>query len=216
MGGSFKPDIGSTSQLGPDQLFINQKFGSLLNTFLNQSLGSDFGLAGRGFLSDLQGIRSETAPALKELLSGQPQDLRSFFNKGILDPALRGFEQEISPRINQQFAGLGASFGNRRAVEQSRVLGDIQTNAQSQFAGIQASARESAKNRQLQAVGIPLQQTLGQISGLGSLGQQTFNPLQNFLSGTTNALSATPGVGAQLLQGLGAAPGVIGAYKGLK
>ena len=140
------------------QLFIEQ----LLKRQLTGLFGAkgQFGGAQRQFLESLQGVTGLTKNALTEQLSGKPTGAGA-----ILTQSLRAFDQEIAPRINRGFARQGASFSTRRGVETGRQLGNLRADFQSQLVGLS----ESAKQRQLSAIGIPLQQSLGQISGLSGL-----------------------------------------------
>lgn len=211
-GNFFKPDIESTSTLSDGQQGIEALLARLLGGGL--SGGGGFGGLQSELLTGGQ-FRGDVNRVIRQALRGKPtrgfsaKNTERVFRDSILDPALRSFDQEIAPRIGQSFAQHGASFSTRRGTETARQLGNLRSDAQGQLAqlvrqneGIRASLSESAKARQLQAAGIPLQQTLGKIGGLGGLNQARFGPALSFLQNRFTSQFGQPGLGSQLL-GLG-------------
>lgn len=204
----FPPSFLNASTLSPAQQGIEGQLGEVLEGLLGG--GGEFGDLQSKLLKQLEGGGNQRRAdrALSEILRGKPTDTEDFFRKAILAPSLRAFDQEIRPRIDQGFARHGASFSTRRGTEVGRQLGNVQAGAQGQLAALQTQMLESAKRRQLAAVGIPLQQTLGQIGGLSSLSGLGVNPSLSFLRNrsTENILGpafATPGGGTQALGLLG-------------
>lgn len=132
--------------------------------------------------------------AINRALSGQPsfdlspQTTTDYFNKGVLNPMLRSFDQDIAPRIKASFAnpGGGGLFSSRAGLAQSRALSDIgvsaqQSLSQAQFQnqGLMAQLSESAANRQLQGVSAannyaiqPLAQSEALVNALNPFQQQ--------------------------------------------
>lgn len=146
MGNFLEPSIVSEPGISGDQ-----------NVLLNQLAG----ILSGGF----QGFPGGAQAGLAQNLLGLPQADPDNVFQGFLAPSLRAFDQEIAPRIEEGFAQGGASFSSRRGETIARTLGDIQTQAQSQFI----------------TQNVPLQQILGQISGLGAL----FNPALGFSTAIT-------------------------------
>jgi hypothetical protein len=154
---------------------------------------SPFGTVGRSFGQALGSEGSErlqnlSDKALSQILSGEV-DTKAY-EKGYLEPALRGFDREITPRINAGFAGRGATFSTARGQETSRSLGDLY----SRYEETLAQGVESAKSRQAAAISLPLQQQLSRIGGLGSL----FGIPQQYLGATSSFGTVQPGIGSSL------------------
>lgn len=176
MGSLFEADVQNVSGLSGIQQQVQQLLGQLLS----------------GGLSNFpSGAQGELAGRLLGLPIADPDNVFA----GFLAPSLRAFDQEIAPRIREGFAGQGASFSSRRGEALSRTLGDIQTQAQSQFI----------------TQNIPLQQLLGQIGGINQL----LNPALGFSTATTQSSIASPGIGTQLLGLAGTLGGAaLGGGKG--
>lgn len=129
------------------------------------------------------------------LRSGSAQSQRmaqTIFSDALLGPSLRAYDQQIAPRINETFAGLGGTLSTRRSQQLATTLEGITSNAQAQLAGLLP---------QIEA--FPLQQTLAQIQGLGGL--QTIkdngynNALRYALQPTQQAVQQQGGPGWGLL-----------------
>ena len=162
----FQRSTRNTRQLTIEKLLMRQ---------LRDLFGAtgQFGGAQKQFLESLQGTTELTKDALSQQLSGKATDASA-----ILTKSLRAFDQEIAPRIGRGFARQGGSFGTRKGVEIGRQLGNLRADFQSQLVGL----HESAKQRQLSAIGIPLQQSLGQIQGLSGLTGLSNRPALGLLS----------------------------------
>jgi hypothetical protein len=85
------------------------------------------------------------------------QATQDWYNKGVLAPAMLGFEQQIKPQIMEGFAAGGA-LNSRVGNALERQLGNIQTQSQGQLATanlqnqqLMAQLQEAANQRQLQA-----------------------------------------------------------------
>jgi len=107
---------------------------------------------------------------IQESLSGKPsysvdkQATTDYFQKGLMAPMLREYQNTVAPRINDQFAAAGSLFSTRRGEAQSNALSNITSNATSELAkavqsnqALEASLAESAKNRQYQGIGLASQ-----------------------------------------------------------
>ena len=127
--------------------------------------------------------------ALSQALSGSPVGeinlgadvTQQFFEKSIQAPLLRAFDQEIAPRINEAFAGAGASLSSRRGDATTRALEGLQTTFASEL------ARATLANQQLEAnLNARLMET-GARTQAGSLGTALASqnqPLQQTLAAT--------------------------------
>lgn len=197
MGSFFKPDIDAHSTLTPWQEQIQK----LLGGSLGQMFGGGAALTPalqQSLVKQLMGGgvgQKEANVALRQILRGD-QQTENIWNRSVLQPSLRAFDQEIAPRISDSFASHGASFSSRRGATTANALEGVMSSANAQLAGMV----EAGRNRQLAAIGIPLQQTLGQISGFGGLNQAIYGPALQFTGQQTQALTSTPGVGQQGLQ----------------
>ena len=195
MSGAFKPKVEAHSTLSGHQQFLEGKTGNLIYNML---------MGGGGLQNQMMGMLSQsqdmTQGPLKQLLSGKPTGVGDYFRKGVLDPMLRSFDRDIAPRIDESFARHGASFGSRRGTATAQSLSDLHAAAGGQLAQMRTQMAESAKARQLAAVGIPLQQTLGQIGGMMNIQQMGIPAALQFLQRQSTGLSSTPGWGSQALQ----------------
>lgn len=227
--------LGGGFGFGPGQigkLFADDFFESKLGKFDKGPFFEEG--AANEFLQNLRNAPGKSSAALNELLSGAPQDI-SGLKRSLETDAFRRFDRFAAPRIQSQFARHGASFGSRRGEAVGRSLGDLQSRLSSQIGGLQTGLIESARNRQLQATSIPLQQALGQIGGFqalrgGRLGEQgfrlnqrrqglaeilaPFGVAQGFLGRGSQALSASPNTTSQYLQGFGTLLGAGGGLGG--
>ncbi|TNF87099.1 MAG: hypothetical protein EP301_07385 [Gammaproteobacteria bacterium] len=171
-----------------------------------------FGLAGQA----IPGVGG----ALSQMLSGapDPEMIRNYYETAVAAPARLGFEdtmRDISGRLGETYGtsgGLGAALGSAAARFNTGLAG--------QLAGLQFGERQSALNRQAQAVPMALaqrQQQLGQMLGAGGtqraiqgqqLGEdyakwQQAQPYANpWLTGFLGPALGTPGFGYGHQQGL--------------
>ncbi len=113
------------------------------------------------FLNSLiSGLGSQSQDALSGLLRGYDEDL---FQKGVVDPSMRTYQQQILPAIEQRFvdANAGSSSALNQALSQS--AGDLSNVLAGQRVGLQ----QSMASQQLGS--------LGQILSL--IGQRSFDPI---------------------------------------
>lgn len=182
MGDLFaQPELQARSNLSPQQQSLHSPLAGFLQQF--------FGGTGNGMTPEMQGLQKQLLSSGSDQSQQMAQDI---FSKALLGPALRGYDQQIAPRINESFAKIGGTLSSRRNDLQARTLGDITTNATGQLAGMLP-----------QIMSFPLQQTLGQIQGLGALQQQQFTPyseaLKFALTGTQQSQTTPAGMGWGLL-----------------
>lgn len=183
-----KPNVMSPTTLDQYQQYLERLFTRRYpNTFENM-------------LQQLNHAHPRVDRAIQQQLSGRPQDTGHLFRTGILQPALRNFHRAIQPQIEDAFAGQGATFSTRRGQAVTDALSGVYSDAQSQLAQQQFASVESARQRQLQAIGLPLQQTLGQIQGIQGISA----PLLQFLGTQTQELAMQPGNRTQIGQGVAA------------
>jgi hypothetical protein len=110
-----------------------------------------------------QRISSQLSSQLSALLTPGSAQEQQLFERGILDPALRTFEQRVQPQISSAFARHGATLGSARGNAISQALTDVFTQAQASRAGLQQQAL--GLGGQFQQA--PLSQTISQ-PGIGS------------------------------------------------
>lgn len=105
-------------------------------------------------------VGGQSGNALQGLLKGYDEDM---FQKGVVDPSMRTYNQQILPSIQQRFtdANAGSSSALNQALSQS--AGDLSNVLAGQRIGLQSSMA----NQQLGG--------LQQIMGL--LGQKSFDPI---------------------------------------
>lgn len=105
--------------------------------------------------------------ALEDALSGEPsfdvspEATAKYFGKGVAQPMMRSFDQNIKPRINEAFAAQGAMFNTRRSESQVKALQNAQQDLSAELAraqmnsmALEAQLAESAAMRQQQAMGL--------------------------------------------------------------
>jgi uncharacterized protein YukE len=106
--------------------------------------------------------------ALLQLLQGfNPDQLMDFYQKGLVDPSLRTYSQEILPAIQERFidANAGSSSALNQALAKSAT--DLSSNLSGQLSGLLFQGQQQGSQNQLGA--------LNQILSL--LGQKTFDPI---------------------------------------
>lgn len=133
------------------------------------------------FLSAITGAvpgYGATQTALESLLGQVQRDTTAeskalserIFRESLLGPSLDMFRRETAPAIGAGFAGIGGTLSSRRGQAVSQALTDIQTGAQAALAS------------QLPAIhAFPLQQTLGQISGVTGIQGGLMAPISQAL-----------------------------------
>ena len=192
------------SGLTRPQRKVAQKTGSLIEQNLGQPMeqfpGEMIAALIPGMLQALSMISPtqmgqfdpQSAAAIEQGLSGQPsydlspQATENYFQRGVMAPMLRSYEQDIAPRIREGFAAKGASWSSRRGDATRKALEGLQTGALSELSravfsnqGLEAQLAESAANRQLGTV--PLAEAFGMrdVSRGGAL-TSAFAPFQAF------------------------------------
>ncbi len=185
---------------GPERLDVLSKSQSRLLPQLGEFLSGQLG-------TEIPGISELQSTVLGGLGGGQ-ELAREIFKGGFLDPALNTFDEEIGPRIDTGFAGIGGSLSSRRGVARERALTNITTQAQGQF------------TRMLpEILGFPAQNALTSAQALGGLEALKFIPAQQALgfinAGTGVGANRAPGVGFNILGdllGAGATAGTAGLF----
>lgn len=108
------------------------------------------------------------------------------WREGFLDPVVNDFKSRALPAINSSFSRIGGSLSSRRDKTIADALGNVTSQASGQFSQMLP-----------QIMAFPLQQTLGQIQGLGSLTETQWSPFRNAsqfaLSSTRQATQNQPG-----------------------
>jgi len=122
--------------------------------------------------SFLQGMGQQMAPMSQE-------DMEATFQKSFVDPAMKTFEQQMIPSIQQSFGGANA--GSSSALNQALAQGasDLSTSLGSQFGQFQ----QNQQGMNLQALG----QFLPLLTG------QTFSPLIQQKQGLAGPLIGATG-----------------------
>lgn len=151
MGDLFaQPGISSNSSLSGQQASL---LGPLAD-FARGQLGQP--TQGRDqLLAQLLGSNSEQSQKMSQ----------EIYSKAFLQPQLQAFNQFTKPAIESRFAGIGGSLSSRVANTTAQTLQGVQATAGGQLAQMLP-----------QIMSHPLQQTLGQIQGLGALQEQQWAP----------------------------------------
>lgn len=159
---------------------------------LDSLYGQARSLAQSLFGGSAQQLRGQTNSALSNVLSGRPsyqvdpQTTANYFQQAVVNPALRTYDRDIKPRINEAFntAGNGV-FSSRQSEAQGQYLSDMQTGFGQQLAtlqqqnqGLQAQLNEGAATRQLQGIGQASQYGNQPLIQAGLL-EQLGSPFQN-------------------------------------
>jgi hypothetical protein len=134
LGGSDAKQVGAANLMTPEQM-----------KFLN---------------SLITGLGPQAQQAFSGLLQGYDEDI---FQKGVVDPSMRTYQQQILPAIEQRFTDANAGSSSALNQALSTSAGDL-TNI---LAGQRIGLQQSMGNQQLGA--------LGQIMSL--LGQRSFDPI---------------------------------------
>lgn len=119
--------------------------------------------------------------------------MQSAFQKGVVDPTMQTYNQQVVPGLQQRFvdANAGASSALNQALSQS--ANDLSTSLGSQYLQYQQGQQQNTLN------------ALGQLGGLA--GQRTFEPMINQQQGILGSLL---GAGGQIGAGLAMGPGGLG------
>lgn len=131
----------------------------------------------KSFLNSILGqTQQPTGQALQSLLGGfDPNQLNDFYQKGLVDPTLKTYNEQVLPAIQQRFNDLnaGSSSALNQALAQSAT--NISQGLSGQLSGLLYQGQQQASSNQLNA----LQQILNLI------GQRNFSPL---IQGPTQGL----------------------------
>lgn len=125
---------------------------------------------------------------LQGLLSGDP---------GIYDrfkaPFVQNFEQQILPRIAEQFAGMGGPFGQGLGSSGfGQAIGGAGAQLEGNLAGLYANLQNQAA-----------QQSMGQYNNLLGMGLGTQSFQNAYQPGSTGALGAFQGISQGIGSGIG-------------
>lgn len=140
--GSDAKQVGSAQLLTPQQ-----------NNFLSGTLGQTEG---------------STNNALMQLLGGfNPDQLMDYYQKGLVDPTLQTYNEQVLPSIQQRFvdSNAGSSSALNQALAKSAT--DLSSGLSGQLSGLLFQGQQQGSQNQLGA--------LNQILSL--LGQKTFDPI---------------------------------------
>jgi len=129
-----------------------------------------------------------------QLLGGyNGNQLMDFYQKGLVDPSLRTFNEQVLPSIQQRYvdADAGSSSALNQALAKSAT--DLSSGLSGQLSGLLLQGQQQGSQNQLGA--------LSQILSL--LGQKTFDPIvQGPQSGLLKDLIGTgANLGAAYLRG---------------
>jgi hypothetical protein len=201
------------------------------NEILTQLLGQLGGESGAGNIGnllggDITGQQSfqEGLGALSGLLTGtggfDPAAVSQSFQANVADPAIKQFQQELAPSIQQAAVAAGGGRSSAVPARTSQAAERLQGNLSSQLLQQLNQSEQAGLNRQQQAIGqalgfaqAPGNQQLQQLGGLqGLLGlalqpgyqQTTYQPgkkgfgstIGSVLGGTAGTIFGGPAGGA--------------------
>ena len=182
MGSQGSSETTQVSSLSKDQQKVSKQLSTLLQGQLGKPLEQYQGQRTADLTQPFQDVQQsldqgfdifdsrldeKTQQVISDILQGEasfdlsPETTADRFQKAVKEPLLRTFDEDIAPRINEGFAGQGATFSSRRGDSQRKALEGLQTQMSAQLAetnyqnqALQAQLAESATNRQLQGVGL--------------------------------------------------------------
>lgn len=148
---SFQPDFMNLLQSAKGLDINGGQLGQQANAALQPSLQG--GLGGYNFQA------TPAAQAQQQMAQAGPQVnapgqvhsgltdayTQNYFQQGIAAPMMRNYQQNIAPKINEGFAGQGASWNSRRGYAHEQALTDMNTQM-----GAQLSAAENQNNQLFQ------------------------------------------------------------------
>lgn len=124
---------------------------------------------------------------IQQLLGGGEVGSGSFedqFQKGVVDPSLKTYNQDILPALEQRYADAGAGSSsalNQALMKSSEDLSSLLSGQRIGYQGQQQQMRQSAQNSALQTI-------------LGLMGQKSFQPIvQGPTEGLIKPLIGTAG-----------------------
>ena len=100
-------------------------------------------------------LNAQASETLMRLLDFDSADagIEDFFRTNIRDPALEEFQRNILPAISRDFGGANF-FGSERAETDQRAQSSLIDSLTRARSGLAFNARESDRNRALQALGL--------------------------------------------------------------
>lgn len=100
-------------------------------------------------------LNAASIEALLKILDFESADagIEEFFRTNIRDPAVAEFQKSILPAISRDFGGANF-FGSERAETDRRAQGELVESLTQARTGLAFNARESDRNRALQALGL--------------------------------------------------------------
>lgn len=136
----------------------------------------------------LSGVGGDFTDVLKQLLN--PSDsqggFEDQFQKGVVEPQLQTYNQDILPALEQRYADAGAGSSsalNQALVRSSDDLNQLLSSQRIGYQGQQQQMRQSAQNSALQTI-------------MNLMGQKSFQPI---VQGPTEGLiKPLIGLGGQL------------------
>lgn len=156
MGDLFKqPKLTTPSNLAPEQ----QALLSQLASYIGPQIGAS-----------QPGLDQLASQLLSSTTSDSKAQAERIFREALLNPAMDAFNRDVAPQIAGDYANIGGTLSSRRGQALTRGRTEVVNNATSALAGILP-----------QIESFPLQQTLGQIQGLGAIQAQRFTPFQQAL-----------------------------------
>lgn len=230
--------VASSPNLTPEQTAVlNKVLSGIQGLDLTQPIPGASPLQQQGFNAASSFDTSAASNALNRILSGETAstpattsgDINSFFNTAFREPALKSFQTDVLPKIQESFIGqdAGRSGAADRAI--TRGFTDVQSNLDSQLSnllfnteqaqlGRQYTAQENALGRIPSAVGTSINLQNAPINALLSAGntQRQINLSQNpQLSPILNLLGtgvSTTAINTPVYQQI---PGTPGAFTDL-
>lgn len=190
---------GTGSAFGPIGAGIGGVAGGLLGLFSGRKKDQFKQLT--NLTPEQQNYLNSTLGQLQGGQTGQNYDASQNYLQGLLrgDPGIydrfkapfvQNFEQQILPRIAEQFAGLGGPFGQGLGSSGfGQALGGAGAQLEGNLAGLFANLQNQAS-----------QQAMGQYNNMAGMGLGTRAFENTYQPGSTGALG---GIGAGLGQGLG-------------
>lgn len=142
----------------------------------------------------LGGVGGDIGNVLMQLLQGGEGQGGSFedqFQKGVVDPTMQMYQQDILPALEQRYADAGAGSSsalNQALVRSSDDLTNLLASQRVGYQGQQQQFRQNAQNSALQSI-------------MGLMGQKAFQPI---VQGPTEGL-IKPLIGAAGQVGAGIA-----------
>lgn len=148
---SFQPDFMNLLQSAKGLDINGGQLGQQANAALQPSLAG--GLGGYNFQAQnaAQASQQFAQPGQQVNAPGQVHSgltdayTQNYFQQGIAAPMMRNYQQNIAPKINEGFAGQGASWNTRRGYAHEQALTDMNTQM-----GAQLSAAENQNNQLFQ------------------------------------------------------------------